>query len=268
MGKNLRDHWFFPLVAELKPGTDDRASLADPDLLVAAQAQFEKDGTGPLAVLYNIQQFGWFRPTEELMNSEEYKALPPEELEHLKHPTVPTLELCCHGPPMHPEAKPDKSYLSFIVIGMLPQSNGTVTLASADPKDAPLCDPKLYSHPFDRRNAIEGTRTAYKLLTLPSIAEDTESLLGVPKSMSDEDIMEHAKQYTGTTWHMSCTAKMGKDSDPEAVVDTRFRVKGLEGLRVMDMSITPFLPQCHTVAVAYQIGEMGAERLIEEYGLA
>ena len=61
---------------------------------------------------------------------------------------------------------------------------------------------------------------------------------------------------------------MGLPDDPDAVVDTHFRVKGLQGLRVVDMSVAPFVPNCHTVAWAYQIGEMGAERLVEEYGLS
>lgn len=104
-------------------------------------------------------------------------------------------------------------------------------------------------------------------MTSPSLAKDTVSTLMAPKSMSDEDIMEYARETTATTWHMSCTAKMGKPNDELAVVDTHFRVKGLVGLRVADMSVTPFLPNCHIMAVAYQIGEMAAERLISEYDL-
>ena len=268
VGRNLRDHWFFPLNLQLKQGGDDRPPLADPEFVASARAQFEKDGTGPLAVLYNLQQMGWLRPSEALEQSQEFKTLPAEEKEHLRHSTVPTWEICTHSPPLHPDALPDKSYLSVICIGMLPQSHGTVTLASADPKDAPVCDPNLFSHPFDRRNAIEACRITYDILTSPLLAEDTESIFNAPKSMSDEDIIEYAKETTNTTWHMSCTAKMGRDDDPKAVVDKRFRVRGLEGLRVADMSVTPFAPNCHTVAVAYQIGEMAAERLIEEYGLA
>ena len=268
VGQNLRDHWFFPLVIELKPGSDERPSLADPEFVAAARAQFEKDGAGPLAVLYNLQQMGWLRPSEALEQSEEFKSLSEDEKRHFAHPTVPTWEICSHSPPLHPAAKPDKSYSTIIIIGMMPQSHGSVTLASPNPQDAPICDPNLFSHPFDRRNAIEATRIAYKVATSPLLAEDTESIFSAPKSMSDEDILEYAKEFTQTTWHMSCTAKMGKESDPKAVVDKNFKVIGLEGLRIMDVSVTPFTPNCHTVAVAYQIGEMGAERLIKEYGLA
>ena len=268
VGKNLRDHWFFPLIVTVKPGLDDRASLADPEFTAAARTQFLKDGTGPLASLHHTASIGWVRPTEALMQSEEYKALTEENMKHLAHPTVPTWELYFHGPPLHPDAKPDESYFTLLPLGMLPQSSGTVTLASSDPRDPPLCDPKIFSHPFDRRSAIEVARAAHEILTSPAIAEDSISMLAAPKSMSEEDILDYVKKAVGTAWHMSCTAKMGKQGDPEAVVDTRFKVQGLEGLRVMDMSITPFLPQCHTQSVAYQIGEMGSERLIEEYGLA
>ena len=256
------------MILQLKAGSDDRPLLTDPDFLAAAQEQFANHGTGPLSSLYGAQQMGWFRPSEELRNSSEYKALSQDEHQHLSHPTVPTWELTTHGPPLNPDAKPDISYLSFLLIGMLPQSQGTITLASADPKDPPVCDPNLFSHPFDRRNAIEAAREAYKVLTSPELAEISESVFSVPKSMSDEDILDFTGSHVSSTWHMSCTAKMGKEGDDMAVVDTHFRVKGVKGLRVADMSITPFLPNCHTVSVAYLIGEMGAERLIEEYGLA
>jgi choline dehydrogenase-like flavoprotein len=67
--------------------------------------------------------------------------------------------------------------------------------------------------------------------------------------------------------HMCGTAKMGPESDEMSVVDTSFRVHGLKGLRVADMSVTPFAPNAHTMAPAYQIGEMCAERLVAQYGL-
>lgn len=268
VGKDLRDHWFFGVNVELKSGGDDRPPFADPEYMAAARAQFEKDGTGALTVFYNLLQMGWLRPSEALEQSKEYKDLPLEEQQHFKYPTVPAWEICTHCPPMHPDAQPDKSYLTVLAIGMTPQSRGTVTLASSDPKDAPLCDPNIFSDPFDSRNAIEATRIIHKIINSPTIVKQTESVFSAPKSMSDEDIMDYARERTTTAWHMSCTAKMGKESDPEAVLDTRFRVRGLEGLRVVDMSAAPIIPNCHTMAVAYQIGEMGAERLIEEYALA
>lgn len=65
---------------------------------------------------------------------------------------------------------------------------------------------------------------------------------------------------------MSCTAAMGTN-EKEAVVDSRFKVFGVEGLRVVDMSVTPFVINAHTQSVAYILGELGAEVLAEDYGL-
>lgn len=65
---------------------------------------------------------------------------------------------------------------------------------------------------------------------------------------------------------MSCTAAMGQNEE-EAVVDSRFRVFGVEGLRVIDMSVTPFVINAHTQSVAYILGELGAEVLAEDHRL-
>lgn len=66
---------------------------------------------------------------------------------------------------------------------------------------------------------------------------------------------------------MSCTVKMGAADDEMTCVDSSFRVKGVEGLRVADMSVTPFLPSAHTVSVAYLVGETAWEKLEKEYEL-
>lgn len=71
---------------------------------------------------------------------------------------------------------------------MTPQSYGEVTLKSSNPMDAPKIDPKLLSHPFDRRVAIEGMRTLLNLLEAPSLAKNTVKMIGAPKGRSDEAI--------------------------------------------------------------------------------
>jgi choline dehydrogenase-like flavoprotein len=60
---------------------------------------------------------------------------------------------------------------------------------------------------------------------------------------------------------------MGLAEDKAAVVDTNFKVRGVEALRVADMSIVPVLPNCHTLSTAYLVGETTAEKLIKEYQL-
>lgn len=66
---------------------------------------------------------------------------------------------------------------------------------------------------------------------------------------------------------MSCTAAMGRSVEGRAVVDSKFSVFGVEGLRVVDLSVCPFVVNAHTQSVAYVVGEIGAEVLAGEYGL-
>jgi choline dehydrogenase-like flavoprotein len=201
VGKNLQDHWWIPLTVQLKPGTDDRPTvLNDPVAMEAAKTEFKLKGTGPLAKLYGSLTMGWWRPSKELEASEEFKNLPADVVEHLSHTTVPTWELVTHTPPLSPLADPSQSYLTLLVVGQIPQSRGTVTLSSSNPQDAPISDPNLFSNDFDRRNLIEATRTAWGILTRPSLAKDTVEVFSAPKSLSDEDIWSYARETAATTW--------------------------------------------------------------------
>ncbi|KAI4152816.1 MAG: hypothetical protein LQ340_002697 [Diploschistes diacapsis] len=192
----------------------------------------------------------WFRPSDALAQSEACKSLPPEEQQHLVHSTRPTWEICSYASPLHPAASPDKP------LPLIPHHRhaspilGYHLLSIIQPRCAAGLRSKTLLHQLDHRNTREAARIGYKILTSPLIAEDTEVTTGVPESMSDEHIMEYARHFTGTTWHMSCTAKMGGDEDAETVVDTRLRVRRLEGLGAVDLSTTPFILNCHTVAVA------------------
>ncbi|XMA11131.1 hypothetical protein WAI453_003922 [Rhynchosporium graminicola] len=70
-----------------------------------------------------------------------------------------------------------------------------------------------------------------------------------------------------SSWHMCSTTRMGKKGDEGAVVDTDFRVRGVQNLRVADLSVLPLLPNNHTQSTAYLVGETAAEKIIAEYGL-
>lgn len=71
---------------------------------------------------------------------------------------------------------------------MNPQSYGEVTLASANPLDAPIADPNLLSHPFDRRVIIEAMRSTMDWLEAPVFKKNTVKMIGCPKSRSEEDV--------------------------------------------------------------------------------
>ena len=82
-----------------------------------------------------------------------------------------------------------------------------------------------------------------KYLSTPAFAKDTVKMIGSPKSTSDEDIWEHCSSNLFSSWHMCSTVRMGKKSNERACVDTDFRVRGVENLRVVDLSVIPLLPK-------------------------
>lgn len=161
----------------------------------------------------------------------------------------------------------DFSYIYLAVFLMNGHSVGEVRLQSSNPDEPLLFDPKCLEHPFDRRAAIEMYRYIQEVSRHPSFAKDTLGTILGPKSDSDEEILQFWKENLSSSWHMTGTVKMGKSGDEDAAVDSRFRVFGVENLRVADMSVVPVLTNNHTQATAYVTGMTCADVLIKEYEL-
>ena len=85
-----------------------------------------------------------------------------------------------------------------------------------------------------------------------------------PKDVSDETIMKHCKRFVKTNYHPSGTARMGAGGDPMAVLDARMRVRGIENLRVCDLSAMPDINAGNTNAPAMMMGSRCAAFVIEE----
>jgi choline dehydrogenase-like flavoprotein len=158
----------------------------------------------------------------------------------------------------------------FILI-MNCQSRGSVTLQSSDPKIPLLFDPNVFSHPYDRRVVVEATRDVLKIVESPTFASRVvgpSSISGIPKSDSEDDILDYWKNSLASTWHMTGTCKIGKSENGDrAVVDPNLKVYGVENLRIADMSIFPFVPNSHTQTSAYLVGLLLGDKLVIEYGL-
>ncbi|CZT48059.1 related to alcohol oxidase [Rhynchosporium secalis] len=260
-----------PLVHESPEAwTNDRMTFeTDAEAVAAARAQHTKDKTGMMNSIYGGVPMGWFK-SDAVYASEEFKALDKHTQEHLKKPTIPSFEIATHTPPLFVgdyELQPTDSYLTALAFVMNPQSYGEVTLTSANPLDSPKSDPRLVSQPYDRRVLIEGVRQMMDYLEAPVFKKNTVKMIGCPKSRSDEDIWDHCSGNIFSSWHMCSTTRMGKKGDEGAVVDTDFRGRGVQNLRVADLSVLPLLPNNHTQSTAYLVGETAAEKIIAEYGL-
>jgi choline dehydrogenase-like flavoprotein len=147
-----------------------------------------------------------------------------------------------------------------------PRSRGSVRLQSADPSAAPLIDPNYLADPRDRELSIEGLKLAQRILAQEPLKPfiKAERLPG-PGVKSDEDYFAFICEHSKTSHHAAGTCRMGPDD--AAVVDTRLRFNGIEGLRVADASIMPTVISSNTNAAAIMIGEKAADMIRADHGV-
>jgi choline dehydrogenase-like flavoprotein len=140
-----------------------------------------------------------------------------------------------------------------------PKSVGTLALDSADPFAPPRIDPNFFGHPDDLEAMVDGFKLTRKLMDAPILAGIRTGEVYTEGIHSDDAIREELKNRSDTIYHPIGTCKMGNDA--MAVVDSRLRVRGLEGLRVVDASIMPTLIGGNTTAPTLMIGEKAAEMI-------
>ena len=142
-----------------------------------------------------------------------------------------------------------------------PRSRGSVRLAGADPKAAPVLDPNYWADPYDRACAIKGLRLAREILRQPALRPFilAERLPG-DGADSDEDLAQYAYRSAKTDHHPVGTCAMG--SGPEAVTTPDLRLRGIGGLRVVDASVMPFVPSCNTNAPTIMVAEKAADMIL------
>jgi len=142
-----------------------------------------------------------------------------------------------------------------------PRSRGTVRLASADPRAAPLIDPNYWADPYDRACAIQGLRLAREILRQPALKPFVlaERLPGDGLN-SDEELAQYAYRSAKTDHHPAGTCAMG--TGPEAVTTPDLKLRGIEGLRVVDASVMPFVPSCNTNAPTIMVAEKAADIIL------
>ncbi|MCP5395277.1 MAG: choline dehydrogenase [Sphingomonadaceae bacterium] len=142
-----------------------------------------------------------------------------------------------------------------------PEARGSVTLASADPGSPPVIDQNYNATENDRRVIRRGVQIAREVFNQPAFDDYRgDELAPGPQVQSDAEIDAYIRATAEADYHSVGTARMG--SDPMAVVDSQLRVRGLEGLRVIDASIMPHLPGANTAIPVAMIAEKAADMIL------
>jgi choline dehydrogenase len=167
---------------------------------------------------------------------------------------VQPLSLEAFGEPLH-------TFPAFTasVCNLSPTSRGSVRIKSANFLDAPLIDPNYLSTAEDRKVAADSLRVTRRIVAQPALAKfnPQEWKPGI-RYESDEDLARLAGDIATTIFHPVGTTKMGSDDDPMAVLDSRFKVRGVDGLRVVDAGAMPTITSGNTNSPTLMMAEKAA----------
>src|SRR5215470_13758008 len=144
-----------------------------------------------------------------------------------------------------------------------PASRGTIMAKSPDPFVRPSLKPSYLAVPNDLRVSLAGIALARRVFAAPALADHSvKEITPGPEVGTEEALADYIRQQGTTIYHIVGTCRMGED--PMAVVDSRLKVRGLAGLRVIDASVMPAVTTANTNAPTIMIAEKGAAMLRQD----
>jgi len=148
-----------------------------------------------------------------------------------------------------------------------PESRGELHADSLDAHNAPKIHANYLSAPLDREMIVAVLKVIRKIAAQPALAKIVvrETRPG-PTVATDDELLDYARRTAQTCWHPTGTCKMG--TGPDAVVDPELRVHRMQGLRVIDMSVVPFITASNTNIPTFMIAERGADLVLRDAAAA
>lgn len=148
------------------------------------------------------------------------------------------------------------------VCHLRPTSRGSVHAASPDPARAPSIAPNYLSTDYDRHVAANALRLTRRIASAPALARYApEEILPGARYVSEAELIAAAGAVGTTIFHPVGTCRMGRADDPDAVVDSRLRVRGVTGLRVVDASVMPTITSGNTNSPTLMIAERASDMI-------
>ena len=147
---------------------------------------------------------------------------------------------------------------------MNPKSRGEVTINSSNPKDLPNINPNFLSHQDDINTLLESVKLSRKVINTKPLSDIIiEEVLPGKNITDDNSLINYCKKMVKTNWHPVGTCKMGKEEDELSVLNSNLQVKGIDNLRVFDVSMMPNIIAANTNAPAMAIADKATDIMLE-----
>lgn len=173
---------------------------------------------------------------------------------------VQPLSLDAFGEPLH-----GFNAFTASVCNLNPTSRGWVRIRSGKFDEAPAIAPNYLSTDEDRKVAADSLRVTRRIAAQPALAPfKPEEWRPGPQYQTDEDLARLAGDIATTIFHPVGTTRMGADGDPQAVLDSRLRVRGIESLRVVDAGAMPAITSGNTNSPVLMMAEKAAEWILAD----
>lgn len=239
VGKNLQDHYLSNFAFKTNSAGTLNEAVMSPVKSAKLALQWLIDGSGQMSI----------GATEAILFAKSSPSEPTPDIQFMVH------KFSSNGLIYGLHRWPG---FSFVFNVCRPKSRGEITLRDGDARMPPRILANYLTHPDDVRVMLAGFRIASQIAaTDPFRSLISEPLRPGPDVKSDEQITDYVRKVGSTVFHPCGTCRMGEDDS--AVVDSALRVRGIEGLRVVDASVMPAVPSSNIHPATIMVAEKGAD---------
>ncbi|KAH9959902.1 aryl-alcohol oxidase-like protein [Russula compacta] len=257
VGQNFTDHalisngWQINTTDTLDPLNENSTLIAE------ALAQWQQNRSGPLVTSAGINHIAWLRiPDNATIFSQFADPAAGPDSPHYEFLIFPDLLLATALP---------GNFMTIVTSVVSPLSRGNLTWNSSNPFDQPSINPNFMDSAFDRFVMREAIRSARRFVAAPAwtgfVLESVST-----NATSDADLDKFIEANVGTMYDPCGSAGMSADDAKYGVVGPQLKVKGVQGLRIVDASVLPIIPSQHLQVVVYAFAERASDIIKEEWG--
>jgi choline dehydrogenase len=257
----LQDHTYFSIYLKADPSSSYSSLYHDISKLQEATAEFQSS-QGPLTAPVGLS-FGFEQIPTNTLSSLGASSLAQDRsqqahveylYETIFYPNYPT--------PQYSPTEYNTSYISVTAALVAPVSRGSVSVKSNSISDPPQIDLNYFTAPEDQAVAIYAFKNLRKIIETFLQYNYTSGEVAPGSSVqTDEEILEYVRDTAVTVWHASGTCAM-LPQDKGGVVNEQLQVYGVSGLRIVDTSVFPIIPDTHTQGPTYMLAEKAAELIL------